>query len=54
MQLVTGIYRQALARDPEEDEIDAAIKILGESPTREDVEDLLWAVMLLPEFQLVF
>ena len=54
VQLVTEIYRQALARDPEEDEIDAAIKILGESPTREDVEDLLWAVMLLPEFQLVF
>lgn len=53
-QLVTEIYRQALGRNPEEDEIDAAIEKLGESPTREGVEDLLWAVMLLPEFQLVF
>lgn len=53
-ELVTEIYRQALGRFPEDDEIAAAVKILGESPTREDVEDLLWSVMLLPEFQLVF
>ena len=35
-------------------EMEAALKIVGTSPTQEDVEDLLWSVMLLPEFQLIF
>lgn len=53
-ELVTEIYRQALGRDPTKEEVDAAITILGPSPGQEDVEDLLWSVMLLPEFQLIF
>jgi hypothetical protein len=27
---------------------------LGATPTKEDVEDLLWSVLLLPEFQLIY
>lgn len=53
-ELITELYRQALGRRPEEKEIQAAIKILGPSPKQEDVEDLLWSVMLLPEFQLIY
>ena len=52
--LVTEVYKQALGRNPTTGELDAAIKILGSSPDQQDVEDLLWSVMLLPEFQLIF
>jgi hypothetical protein len=27
--------------------------VLGEKPTSQGVQDLLWAVLMLPEFQLV-
>lgn len=53
-QLITEVYRQALGRNPAASEVAAATKILGPSPSVEDVEDLLWSVMLLPEFQLIF
>lgn len=53
-QLVNEIYRQSLGRQPDKAEMEAALKIVGTSPTQEDVEDLLWSVMLLPEFQLIF
>lgn len=52
--LITEIYEQALGRTPTEEELTAATKILGETPDESDVEDLLWSVMLLPEFQLIF
>ena len=35
------------------DEAAAAGEVLGETPTKETVADLLWAVVMLPEFQLV-
>ena len=53
-QLVKEIYKQSLGREPDKAEMDAAMKIVGTSPSQEDVEDLLWSVMLLPEFQLIF
>ena len=52
--LVTEIYMQALGRAPTKQEQETAIKILGTDPEVADVEDLLWSVMLLPEFQLIF
>lgn len=53
-QLITEIYRLALGRNPQPSEIATATKILGATPTKEDVEDLLWSVLLLPEFQLIY
>ncbi len=53
-QLVNEIYRQALGRNPAREEVAAATELLGSTPRAEDVEDLLWSVMLLPEFQLIF
>jgi hypothetical protein len=35
------------------DEMNVAREILGEKPTTESVQDLLWIVAMLPEFQLV-
>jgi hypothetical protein len=52
--LVVAVYQNALARNPNEDEVNVALKMLGTSPDDGAVEDFLWAVMLLPEFQLIY
>jgi uncharacterized membrane protein/mono/diheme cytochrome c family protein len=53
-ELVKAVYRKALGRDPEADELKVASGTLGGSPDRGAIEDFLWAVMLLPEFQLIY
>jgi hypothetical protein len=30
------------------------MEVLGEDPSPEAVQDLFWAVLLLPEFQLIY
>lgn len=50
---VVRLYQYALSRDPTSDERAEALQILGASPQDSQVEDLLWIVMMLPEFQLV-
>jgi Protein of unknown function (DUF1549)/Protein of unknown function (DUF1553)/Planctomycete cytochrome C len=52
-QIVEDIYRQALCRKPTPGELVAAREIVGDRPTAEGVADLLWAVFMLPEFQLI-
>ena len=49
----TWLYRAALARPPTTDELAALRELLGEKLSPQGVEDALWAVMMLPEFQLV-
>jgi hypothetical protein len=51
--LAHSIFRSALGRLPTPAEATAASEILGESPTESSVADCLWAVVMLPEFQLV-
>ena len=51
--LARGIYLEALSREPTPDESDIAATILSDKPTAETTMDLLWAVIALPEFQLV-
>ena len=51
--LIDRLYRAALARPPAKAELDLARATLGPKPTPEGVEDLLWSLILLPEFQLV-
>lgn len=53
-ELVREVYKQALGRAPVGAELKAAVKTLGETPDQEGIEDLLWSVMLLPEFQLIY
>ncbi len=50
---ITPLYRHALSRDPSITELATAKEILGPTPTQQSLEDLLWAVCMLPEFQLV-
>ncbi len=52
-ELVDYLFRFTLARLPTSDERAAAVELLGPKPAPESVADLLWAVLMLPEFQLV-
>jgi len=51
--LVEAVYLAALSREPSGDERDAALNLMEEASTAESVEDLLWAILMLPEFQLI-
>lgn len=53
-RLVQALYRRALGRDPLPKEVAVAEKILGKTPSLEGIEDLAWAIVLHPEFQLIF
>jgi hypothetical protein len=50
---VDWLYKYALSRPPTSDELSTAIELLQSPPTQQGVEDLLWVVMMLPEFQTV-
>ena len=51
--LVRNLYRAALCRYPTEAELAAALGLLGDAPNAQDVADLLWSVLMLPEFQYI-
>ena len=50
---VNWLYTFALARPPTADELTLAREALGPKPTAQGTADLLWAVCMLPEFQMV-
>ncbi|MEN9674880.1 MAG: hypothetical protein RIS76_776 [Verrucomicrobiota bacterium] len=52
--LATRVFAQALSRPPTPRELSLAVELVGSQPRREGVEDLLWSVAMLPEFQLTF
>lgn len=52
-QLIRWLFTGALSRPPTEPELALARELLGETPQPEPLEDLLWSVFMLPEFQLV-
>jgi hypothetical protein len=52
--LVNGLYAKALGRRPSSVELKLADELLGQPASREHVEDLLWALAMLPEFQLIY
>jgi hypothetical protein len=51
--IVRWLYQAALTRPPTPDEARTAAEVLGTAPTNESLSDLFWAVLMLPEFQLV-
>ncbi len=53
-QLVIDFFRKTLGREPEKNEMDLAVKVLGNQPDEAAVADLFWSVFLLPEFQIVY
>lgn len=53
-ELVTAVYLQAIGREPTESEQAIAVDLVGRQATPEGIADLLWVVVMLPEFQLVY
>ena len=51
--LVTSLYRHALSRPPTPAELAAAESLVGSPASSAGVQDLLWALAMLPEFQLI-
>ena len=51
--LIDYVYRASLSRPPAAIEREVAGEIVGSEITQQGTEDLLWAVFMLPEFQLV-
>ncbi len=51
--LVKALYLKALGREPSLKEMSLAVKYIGKKPSVEGIQDLVWAVTLLPEFQLI-
>lgn len=52
--LADELFARALTRPPAAAERALAGELLGETPTTDHVADLLWAVAVLPEFQLIY
>jgi mono/diheme cytochrome c family protein len=53
-KLVRALYQEAMGRPPTPEELRLAEAVVGEKPSREGVEDFLWGVAMLPEFQLIY
>jgi mono/diheme cytochrome c family protein len=53
-ELVDALYRQTVSRAPTASERKIALQLLGSPIKCEGIEDLLWALTMLPEFQLIY
>lgn len=51
--LVHHLFHFAFSRPAEAKELEVALEHLGETPTEQSIEDLLWSVFMSPEFFLV-
>jgi len=51
--IIRSLYGFALSRQPAADEMAVAKEILGQKPGPVELQDLMWAVLMLPEFQIV-
>lgn len=47
------LFLRMLSRQPTKDELPMVHAYLGENPGKDKIEDVLWSLLLLPEFQLV-
>jgi hypothetical protein len=52
--LVNLLYERAFGRRPTPAEREIALGLVSQPPRREGVEDLLWAMTMQPEFQLIY
>jgi mono/diheme cytochrome c family protein len=53
-KLIVDIYEQAVGRKPTRAELKLATELVGPKPQPAAVEDFLWAMVMLPEFQLIY
>ena len=52
--LISKLYERALGRKPTGPELQLAREMVGKPAQPAGVEDLLWSVTMLPEFQLIY
>jgi len=52
--LASAVFERALGRAPTREELDLTVALLGNPVRREGLQDLLWSVAMLPEFQLIY
>jgi len=52
--LAADLYKKALGREPTSEELRTAAEMLGQPAQKAGVEDLMWALAMLPEFQLIY
>ena len=52
--VVAGAYQKALGRKPTRTEARLAASLVGQPARKTGVEDLLWGLTMLPEFQLIY
>ena len=52
--LINAIYTTALGRKPNNKERTTAAQLIGSPVSQQGVSDLLWALTMLPEFQLIY
>jgi hypothetical protein len=53
-ELIEGLYGRAFGRNPSQAELSLASNLLGNRPHADGIEDLLWAMTMSPEFQLIY
>jgi hypothetical protein len=52
-QLIEALFRESLCRRATSAELTAARQVVGAAPTTESIADLLWCIVMLPEYQLI-
>lgn len=52
--LIDRLYLQGLGRKPRPDESNAAVQLVGSPPQTAGLQDFLWALAMLPDFQLIY
>ena len=52
-RLVSQLYLEALGRAPSREEARIAFGLLGPTIDPQGIEDLLWIITMLPDFQLI-
>jgi hypothetical protein len=53
-ELVSDIFVKSLGRAPTKNELRLATELVGAPVNQEGLEDLLWSMAMLPEFQLIY
>jgi hypothetical protein len=53
-ELVVTLFERGLGRRPSNKELQMSEALVGSPAKQEGVEDLLWAMTMLPEFQLIY
>ncbi|MDB4292587.1 DUF1549 domain-containing protein [Maribacter sp.] len=52
-KIVANLFQESLGRKPSDAEKEVLLSVLGDQPKKEDVQDIFWSTLMLPEFQFI-